>query len=147
AVEVDGLNAGIAQVTFAADMAPPPPPPPPAPYKAPPPVYFYSWTGCYVGGNGGGLWVTKDYDLSGAAIAGLGAVVVPGITMGGHDASGGMGGGQVGCNYQVGGWVFGIQGDYDWTKANGSHADPFGGGTILTSSTKSLASATARVGY
>ncbi len=30
---------------------------------------------------------------------------------------------QAGCNYQVGGWVFGIQGDYDWANAEGSSPD------------------------
>src|SRR4051812_27209500 len=29
-------------------------------YKAPPPAVF-SWTGCYVGGNVGGLWVNKEW--------------------------------------------------------------------------------------
>ena len=45
-----------------------------------------------------------------------------GQTLGSHDANGWLGGAQVGCNYQVGGWVFGIQGDYAWTDASGSSA-------------------------
>src|SRR5882757_404693 len=94
-------------------------------YKAPPPVYIYSWTGCYVGGNGGGMWVHKDYSLTGVGLAGFNGFNFPAINFGGHDASTGIGGIQGGCNYQVGGWVFGIQGDYDWARANGSHADPF----------------------
>ena len=45
--------AGLAAPAMAADM--------PVKYKAPPPppVYF-SWTGCYVGGHIGGLWVKKE---------------------------------------------------------------------------------------
>jgi outer membrane immunogenic protein len=132
------LSALIAAPAMAADLARPV-------YKAapPPPVYLYSWTGCYVGGFGGGLWVRKDYSLTG--ILGF---AVPVTDLGSHDASGGIGGIQAGCNYQfAGGWVVGIQGDYGWTNANGSHADPFNLGTSLTSNTKSLASVTGRVGY
>jgi outer membrane immunogenic protein len=137
------LSALIAAPAMAADLARPV-------YKAapPPPVYLYSWTGCYVGGFGGGMWVKKDYSLTGVGVAGVGGIGFPGVDFGGHDVSSGIGGIQAGCNYQfAGGWVVGIQGDYGWANANGSHADPFFGLTSLTSNTKSLASVTGRVGY
>jgi len=139
-----GIGIAFGQAAFAADLARPAPA-----YKAPPPVVpIFSWTGCYVGGNGGGLWVSKDYALTGVAVATVGAVTFPGVGFGGHDASSGIAGAQIGCNYQApGGFVFGIQGDYDWARANGSHLDPFGLGTTLSSNTKSLASVTGRVGY
>jgi outer membrane immunogenic protein len=35
--------------------------PPPAP---PPPVYF-NWTGCYIGGHVGGLWVSREFTTLG----------------------------------------------------------------------------------
>jgi outer membrane immunogenic protein len=126
-------------------------------YKAPPPVYFYSWTGCYVGGNGGGMWVQKDFTLTGSPPVPLG-LPVPGlpslvglpvpIGFGGHDVNSGVAGVQVGCNYQfAGGWVIGIQGDFDWANATGSHIDPVINITTVSSSTKSLASVTGRIGY
>ena len=32
------------------------------PYKAaPPPIAYFSWTGCYIGAHGGGAWGSKDY--------------------------------------------------------------------------------------
>ncbi|MEA2944718.1 MAG: outer rane immunogenic protein, partial [Alphaproteobacteria bacterium] len=130
------LTALVAAPAMAADLARPV-------YKAAPPpvVYAYSWTGCYVGGNGGGVWVHKDYALTGVGIAGFGGVNFPAIGMGSHDASSGIGGVQVGCNYQfAGGWVIGIQADYDWMRANGSHLDPILGISTLTNNAKSLGS-------
>src|SRR5262249_1371221 len=44
-----------------------------------------------------------------------------GVSFGSHDADSGLGGFQGGCNYQVGGWVVGIQGDYAWTDARGDN--------------------------
>jgi outer membrane immunogenic protein len=95
------LGALIAAPAFAADM----------PLKARPyaePVPVFSWTGCYVGVH-----------------AGFGAM---------HDSwtdengNGGLAGGQVGCNYQSGMLVVGIEGEAWWsglrTKFN-SH-DTFG---------------------
>jgi outer membrane immunogenic protein len=104
--------------------------------KAPMMAPAYSWTGCYIGGNVGGLWATKNWSLS-----------TTGATNSSEDISSGLGGGQIGCNYQVNTWVFGIQGDYDWTNASGSAADlAFPGGTDR-STIKGLASVTGRVGY
>src|SRR6266851_4578975 len=129
------LSALIAAPAMAADLAVKAPL-----YKAPPPVYVYSWTGCYIGGNIGGLWATKDWTN-----------VTPGAAFGrpisSQDASSFLGGFQGGCNYQVGSWVFGIQGDYDWTDANGSAADQIAIGFTDRVRIRSLASVTGRVGY
>ena len=45
------LSTLAAAPAMAADLARPAPPPPPVAYKAPPPIYLYSWTGCYIGGK------------------------------------------------------------------------------------------------
>jgi outer membrane immunogenic protein len=94
----------ISGSAMAADM------PVKAVYKAPP-VYVYSWTGCYVGANVGGVWINKDYAVSGT----VGSSLAPlGTNLGSHDANSWLGGFQAGCNYQfAGGWVVGLQGDYD----------------------------------
>jgi outer membrane immunogenic protein len=126
------LSALIAAPAMAADMKVKAPV-----YKAPPPVYVYNWTGCYVGGNVGGLWARKDW-----------RVADTGATIGSHDADSWLGGVQAGCNYQfAGGWVVGIQGDYDWTDAKGSSADLVAIGLTDQTRIRSLASVTGRVGY
>jgi outer membrane immunogenic protein len=126
------LSALVAAPAMAADLAVKAPL-----YKAPPPVYVYSWTGCYVGGNVGGLWAHKEWtdrDI--------------GVPLGSHDANSWLGGVQAGCNYQfAGGWVVGIQADYDWTDAKGSNASTFFFGETDQSRIKSLGSVTGRVGY
>ena len=128
----------ISGSAMAADM------PVKAVYKAPP-VYVYSWTGCYVGGNVGGVWINKDYAVSGTTGT---SAAVAGTNLGSHDANSWLGGFQAGCNYQfAGGWVVGIQGDYDWTNASGTHTDLFRSTWTDRSSTKSLASFTGRLGY
>jgi outer membrane immunogenic protein len=113
----------------------------PAPVYAPPPVVvpLFTWTGCYVGGNVGGLWAADTW--SDTVYGGFGS----------STASGALGGVQGGCNYQVGAWVFGIQGDYDWTNANSNTPNliiPFAPATLTDQTThNALASVTGRVGY
>ena len=85
------------------------------------------------------------------------SVVLPAIAngtdFGSQTVSGGLGGLQVGCNYQVANWVFGIQGDYDWVGANGDGSNTgaalgFGFGAVTNHvDIRSLASVTGRVGY
>src|SRR5262249_31408200 len=113
-----------------------------------PPIYVFNWTGCYVGGNGGGVWVNKDFSLSGARFPFGTFTFANAFDLGSHTGSGGIGGVQAGCNYQVAGtgWVFGVQGDYDWMSAKGSHLAP-GTNLNIQSDPKSLASVTGRIGY
>ena len=113
-------------------------------YKAPPPIApAWSWTGCYVGGNAGGLWAqAKEWIVRTPGGAFFGQ------SLGGHDADGWVGGVQAGCDYQfAGGFVIGIQGDYAWTDAAGSHDSTREIGVAYHSKAKSLASVTGRAGY
>jgi outer membrane immunogenic protein len=137
------LSALVAAPAMGADLARPAPPPP-APYKAPPPVYFYSWTGCYIGGHAGGLWARKAWSDDDARNL-FGTF---GLSDGSHNPSGFLGGLQAGCDYQfAGGFVIGIAGDYAWTNAQASNASILFPGFTDSSKVKSLASVTGRVGY
>ena len=104
-------------------------------YKAPP-AYAppFTWTGHYIGVHIGGLWGKKDWRDSSFATS--------------HDLSGFIGGGQIGFNYQTGQWVWGIQGDWAWTNADGnSTCSPTGFTASCSSDVKWLASVTGRLGY
>jgi outer membrane immunogenic protein len=99
------------------------------------PVYTpsYSWTGCYGGFNFGSLFAKKDWTIGGSFESS-------------YDVTDLLIGGQLGCNYQFGTWVLGIQGDYDWINATGTGAGQFTGLTDRTHIT-SLSSVTGRFGY
>lgn len=127
---VAALSIGMTQSMSAADL------PTKAPvYKAP----AFSWTGCYVGGHVGGIWGDKDWTLR------TGGANDP---LGGHSADSWLGGAQAGCNYEFANrFVIGIQGDYAWTDAKGSHVDLSNAAVTDNTRMKSLASVTGRVGY
>jgi outer membrane immunogenic protein len=129
------LVAVVSGTAMAADMRPPPARAP-VYTKAPPMAPLFTWTGCYIGGNGGGLFAKKDWSSVGFAESSV-------------SINSWLAGGQVGCNYQTGPVVFGVQGDFDWTNANGSAADAtFAPGAVTDQTTmKSLASVTGRIGY
>jgi outer membrane immunogenic protein len=105
----------------------------------------YSWTGCYIGGNGGGLWARKDFSLPPIIDTGTVRLTTTGVS---QDVNGWEAGGQVGCNWQTGSWVFGIQGDYDWANATAGNSTIFGPASFRENTRISgLASVTGRVGY
>jgi outer membrane immunogenic protein len=92
--------AAVSGAAAAADLSRPPPTPY---YKAPIATPYYNWSGFYVGINGGGAFGSSAWDSTGS-----------------RDVSGGLVGGTVGYNYQVGQTVFGVEGDIDWSDINGT---------------------------
>jgi outer membrane immunogenic protein len=110
-------------------------------YRPPPLVTYFTWSGCYVGGNVGGLWARTDWTDQ------IPADPFFGRDFGGQRVNGGLGGAQVGCNYQIGGWVFGMQGDYDWSQATGSSVNTAFPFLSDQSNIRALSSLTGRVGY
>ena len=110
------------------------------------PPLAYSWTGCFAGAHVG--WGFSGHqDLTETFATRL---TIP-TASSGLDSSGGVFGGQLGCNYQFGGnWVAGVQGDFAGTDLNGTGNDPlnaelFENATIGVK-TDWLASVTGRLG-
>jgi opacity protein-like surface antigen len=122
---------GLAIPAAAADL--PASRPAPAPYVVPP---FFNWTGCYVGVEGGGNWgrseqVARSGPFGGSSITGT------------FDLSGGIAGGTVGCNYQLGStFVIGIENDISWTDKKGSAVDQPPFDPAATSSTRERSGST-----
>jgi outer membrane immunogenic protein len=117
------VTAAFSATAFAADL-------PARTYtKAPAaaPVSTYDWSGCYVGGNVGAAFDRSDFST----------VLSPGPVGANHlgntsrgqvnsffpvrdDSTGFTGGGQVGCNWQRGAFVAGLEGDFNFSGAKPS---------------------------
>ena len=97
---------------LAAEPAPLPPPP------------VFSWTGLYLGINLGGHWGDSATRFTGTDTdgAGLGAALSAGVipTTGASTAAGFIGGGTIGYNYQINGFVLGLEIDVDGTTGRKS---------------------------
>jgi outer membrane immunogenic protein len=117
--------AALSALAQAADL----PPAPQSYYKAPAFLPPYSWTGFYIGVNGGGALGRSNWD-----------------SVGGFDTTGGLVGGTIGYNYQYSSAVFGVEGDIDWSGLRGSTATatcPAG----CTTSDSWLSTIRGRLGY
>jgi outer membrane immunogenic protein len=99
------------------------------------PQVVANWTACYVGINMGGGWVQASV-----------ADFATGTSLGGVTPAGFIGGGQVGCDFQFGQFVFGFQGMADAADVRGSILQP--NGAVTTSfNVPWIETLTARVGY
>jgi outer membrane immunogenic protein len=137
--------------------------------KAPPPAPVWSWTGCFIGGQVGWGWQRNKVNQTQFNTFTTGGTLVrlSSASNGGINSSGGVFGGQVGCDYQfAGGFVVGVQGTFLGTDINGLSQDPhngvtqtftppgtpgvfpttFGGGSIGVR-TRNLEAVTARLGW
>ena len=116
-----------------------------APVVVPPPAY--SWTGCYIGAEGGGVWGRSQNYAADPVDATLGVFGFP--QTGGIHPTGGMVGGTLGCNYQVGNFVVGIEGDGSWTNNSGSSnlIAPFRTTDVATTNEGWIATYRGRAGY
>ena len=83
-----------------------------------PPMPAWTWTGCYIGANLGGVG-DKISDIR----TGQGHPLAP-LDYGSDKGSAFVAGDQAGCDYQVGKWIVGVEGQYDWGKVNSTHVIP-----------------------
>ena len=101
----------VLSVSFAAQaadlpQAPPPPPQAPVAYIPTPPPY--DWGGIYVGINGGWGWGNGKWTANTGA----------GTFSANANDNGGIVGGTLGFNYQMNAFVFGVEGDWDYSGIN-----------------------------
>lgn len=126
--------------------------------KAPIIAPVMSWTGFYVGVNGGGAWADPNIAMTYVDLANTGNTFnsyVP--TTVNASASGGLVGVHAGYNWQASpNWVFGIEGDWDWTnlRASGTNnliravvGTPLTDNAFLETKINWLASLRGRLGY
>ena len=93
---------------LAADLPPPVAPRAPATY-VPTTVPVYNWSGIYIGANGGYAFGTSSWSNPAA-----------GLATGNFNTNGFLAGGTIGANYQWGGAVLGVEGDWDWSNLDGT---------------------------
>ena len=84
----------------------PPPPRAPATY-VPVAVPYYNWGDIYLGINGGFDYGTSKWTLGG-------------VSTGNFNPTGALVGGTLGANFQAGAFVFGVEGDLDYSSLSGS---------------------------
>jgi outer membrane immunogenic protein len=121
--------AAMAAPSFAADLPRPS-------YKAP--IYSvpgYSWTGFYAGINAGYGFAKSDWTGPGTA--------------GSTKPKGALAGATLGYNLQTGSWVWGIEGDFDYSWVKGSDSAGTGACAAPGCETRNnwLATARGRLGY
>ena len=99
------LMAGLASTSaYAADAVIYEPPAPVAVYQE---VPIFSWTGGYIGLQGGGLWSDSNVDNLDIDVFDADSDVF------GDSFNGGLFGVYAGYNWQSGPWVFGAEGDFN----------------------------------
>jgi outer membrane immunogenic protein len=93
------------------------------PLKAPPPAapVMYNWTGFYIGAHIGGAWADRNghdrFDGNNCFWAGASLVCFDDNDFG-RNRGRFIGGGQLGFNYQVGQWVWGVEGQISAVSSN-----------------------------
>ena len=103
-------------------------------YKAPMYVAPFSWTGFYVGINGGYGWGKTNWsNVFGSS--------------GDFNVKGGLVGGTVGYNLQTGAFVWGLEGDLDASWIKGSATNAFCGAVGCETRNRWLATGRGRIGY
>jgi outer membrane immunogenic protein len=127
----------VSSPASAADLAQPS-------YSVPPPAVYapyepaFSWTGFYIGGNAGWGWSRGDGTIAFGGPSGVFS----------GDGNGFIGGVQVGYNWQMANWVFGLEADF---QGGTGHGDVSGGAGAVTftgeSKTPWFATARGRIGY
>jgi outer membrane immunogenic protein len=133
---IAAVLVGVATAASAADF-----PVMPAKVAMPVPVIF-SWSGCYIGVEGGANWGQSD-NIAGSPPFGGAAMT------GSFGLHGGIAGGTVGCNVQWSNFVIGAENDFSWTDKHGTvnQIAPFPTTSTSTTREKWIDTFRGRFGY
>jgi outer membrane immunogenic protein len=139
------VSIGVVHAATAADM----------PVKTPAAIVAHSWSGCYVGGVAGYQAGRSRQDYGGLVNGVPNAFLPTGFSMtDNYGVDGPQFGGTVGCNYQAGNWVVGLEADGSFVGARGralptSAAIALGLNSNFEFTTKQtwMATGRARLGY
>lgn len=112
----------------------------------PVPLAAVQWSGLYVGGQIGDAWSESDWRFDNFNYWNTLGPNLLGTDFD-QNASGVIGGGQVGFNYQAGAWVFGVEGSAAATDLSDSIRSPFFPTDTYTTDIRMLSTATGRIGY
>jgi outer membrane immunogenic protein len=117
----------------------------PVPYVAP----VFTWTGFYLGINGGYGWGTSDFTLvQCGCMAGMGMGGMTGQHIASTNPEGGFFGGQIGYNYQIGSFVVGLEGTLDWSGIKGTDSWTMNGDPLtMSTDLRWFATVGPRLGY
>jgi outer membrane immunogenic protein len=99
-------TAACSQFAVAADL------PVKAQLQAPAMAAAYNWTGLYIGAHVGAGWGNEHF---------VDTTEAPFLDEGSHEVSGGLIGGQIGYNLQMGSMVFGVEAQGSFAELTGSH--------------------------
>lgn len=128
---------------FAADLPQPAPPQAPTAY-VPAPLPVYDWSGIYIGVNGG-----YGFASGNATYTFTGNPFIGGTATGSGNLDGFLIGGTLGANFQSGQFVFGVEGDWDYSGQSKTDSVGCGIGCSVSETYKVpwLATVRGRVGY
>lgn len=118
--------------------------------KAPPMVAaVYDWTGFYIGLNAGYGWARNGHQDILAPAGGFWTLAALGFgSTQTINPEGAVYGGQIGYNWQITNWVFGLEGQFDGASISRTDISIFFPATdLLKSRINSFATVTGRVGY
>jgi outer membrane immunogenic protein len=108
---------------------------------APPPVPYVSWTGCYFGGQAGGVWTNSDVTFTDLH-TGLGTENL------GFNNNSWIAGGNIGCQYQfTGNWLLGIEGTWSATDLGRTDTSVFNPAATRHLGVDQIATVEGKLGY
>jgi len=136
------VGALVGTQAMAADM--------PVKAPAPPPPVVATWTGLYIGINGGGGWGHESWlDNNGSPVGCAVTPPTPSTCPVSFGMSGGILGGQIGYRYQFNSVVIGIEGTANWAGLQATDSLPNASFPTLTETlqVRSLYTVTGQFGY